>query len=267
MKDIPEKKSRETSESMQVNQGKGGDAGTGQASAGASGKAGSQQTQQSEQRTENVHATREQGDQQSRRMSSTNGGRGQSPRSLMRHEGFFPSLWKENPFGIMRRFSEEMDRIFDEFGLGRELWGSRFGRGQESRQGMWSPQVEMHERDNQLIVCIDLPGLKKDDIQLEINDEALVIKGERHQEFEDTHQGYYRSERSYGSFYRTIPLPEGTDAEQAKASFQDGVLKISLPLPQQEKPRSRRIEVQDGGSSSIAQRPGGSESSSSQPKM
>ena len=219
MKDMPEKTSKETSESIQ--------------------------TQQPEQKPEPA--------QKSKQRSPTNGGRNQSPGSLRRHEGFFPSLWMENPFGMMRRFSEEMDRIFDEFGMGRGLLGSRFGRGQESRQEMWSPQIEMHERDNQLIVCVDLPGLKKDDIQLEINDDALVIQGERRQEFEDTQQGHRRSERSYGSFYRTVPLPEGTDTEQAKASFQDGVLKIELPLPKQEQPRSRRIEVQSGGPSSAAQ--------------
>jgi HSP20 family protein len=241
MKDSPEKAGKETSESTQANQGQGGATGSGQSPAGASTKGGVQQSKQ---------------------ISPTNGGRGQSQRSPMRHEGFAPSLWMENPLGMMRRFSEEVDRIFDEFGMGRGLFGSRPGRGQESGQGMWSPQIEMHERDNQLIICADLPGLKKDDIHLEINDEALVIKGERHQEFEDTRQGYYRSERSYGSFYRTIPIPEGADAEQAKASFQDGVLKITLPLPKQDQPRSRRIEVQEGGSSSSAPRQ--SESSSSQ---
>jgi len=246
MKDMPEKTSKETSESMQANQGQGSGMGSGQSSAGASTKAGNQQTQQSGQKTENTQATPGQGGQQSKQMSPTNGGRGQSQRSLTRHEGFAPSLWMENPLAMMRRFSEEVDRIFDEFGMGRGLFGSRSGRGQDSGQEMWSPQIEMYERDNQLIVCADLPGLKKDDIHLEINDDAVVIKGERHQEFEDTRQGYHRSERSYGSFYRTISLPEGADAEQAKASFQDGVLKITLPLPKREQSRSRRIEVQEG---------------------
>jgi HSP20 family protein len=243
MKDTAEKTGKETSESTQVNQGQGGGSGSGQSS----------QSQ----------TARGQGGQ-SKQMSPTSGGRGQSQRSLTRREGFMPSLWMENPFGMMRRFSEEVDRIFDEFGMGRGIFGSRFGRVQESGQAMWSPQIEMHERDNQLVVCVDLPGLKKDDVNLEITDDALVIRGERHQEFEDTQQGYRRSERSYGSFYRAIPLPEGVDAEQAKANFQDGVLRITLPLPKQQQSRGRRIEVQEGGSSSPSPTSRQSESSSQQ---
>jgi HSP20 family protein len=183
----------------------------------------------------------------------------------MRGDWFAPSPWMENPFGLLRRFSEEMDRIFDEFGLGRGSRGGSFSRGREQEHGMWSPQVEMYERDNQLVICADLPGLKKEDIQLEINDNALVIHGERRHEFEDTQEGYRRSERSYGSFYRTIPLPEGMDTEQAKANFQDGVLKIMLPLPQEQKQRSRRIEVQGASLSSAAPRQEGGKSTSEQP--
>lgn len=160
-----------------------------------------------------------------------------------RRDWSMPSLWREHPFSVMQRLSAEMDRMFDAFGRGGGIFGSRFGRGGENR---WSPEIEMYERDNQLVVCADLPGMKKEDIHVEINDEALIIQGERKQEFTDNQEGYQRSERSYGSFYRTIPLPDGIDPEQLKANFQDGVLKITAPLPAQQKQRqSRRIEVQD----------------------
>jgi HSP20 family protein len=163
---------------------------------------------------------------------------------LMARDQFLPSQGMENPWTLMQRFSEEIDRIFDNFGMGRSLLGLRSGHGQDFRQSMWSPQVEVYERDNNLVVCTDLPGMKKEDIHIELTDDMLMIRGERRSESNDTQEGYRRSERSYGSFSRSIPLPDGVDAEKAQASFEDGVLKVSLPLPPQQKPRSRRIEVQ-----------------------
>jgi len=158
----------------------------------------------------------------------TNGELGQQHQTPARRDWFMPSQWRENPFTLMQRLSTEMDRLFDAFGRGGGLFSSHSGRSGESR---WSPEIELYERDNQLIVCADLPGMKKDDIHVEITDEALIIRGERQHEFADTQDGYQRSERSYGSFYRTIPLPEGIDPEQMRASFQDGVLKVTVALP------------------------------------
>jgi len=146
----------------------------------------------------------------------------------------------------MQRLSAEMDRMFAAFGRGRGMFNTRFGRGGEIG---WSPELEVYERDNQLVVCVDLPGMKKDDIHVEITDDALVIQGERQHEFSSTQEGYQRSERNYGSFYRTVPLPDGIDPEQMRASFQDGVLKVTVPVPaQQQKHQSRRIEIQDSQS-------------------
>ena len=167
------------------------------------------------------------------------------PRGTMRRDWFTPSSWAENPFAMMRRLSDEMERFFEDFGFGRGWLGSHLGHGREFGQNRWSPQIEVSERDNQLTVCADLPGLKKEDIQIEFSDGALTIQGERRQEHEETREGYQRSERSYGKFYRSIPLPEGVNPENAKATFQDGVLKIVMPIPPHEGPRSRRIEIQD----------------------
>lgn len=180
----------------------------------------------------------------------TNGKSSQS-QTPMRRGWFAPSLWRENPFALMQRLSTDMNHMFDAFNSGGFL-GSRFGRGSE---GGWSPEIEMYERDNQLIVCADLPGMKKDDIHVEITDEALVIYGERQHEFADTQDGYQRSERSYGSFYRVIPLPDDIDPEQMRASFQDGVLKITVPLPAQQRRQGRRIDIQESDSSQSRQTP------------
>jgi HSP20 family protein len=193
---------------------------------------------------------------QSPQQSQTNGeSSSQAQRELTGRERFALSHWGDSSFTMMRRFSEEMDRfrdrVFEDFGMGRSWLASRFGRGGERGHSMWSPQVEIYERENHLVICADLPGLKKDNIKVEFKDNVLTIQGERQQEYEEKQQGYQRSERSYGSFYRAIPLPEGIDAGKVQATFQDGVLKITMPMPQQEERRGRRIEIQGGGEPSL----------------
>ncbi len=155
-----------------------------------------------------------------------------------------------SPFTFMRRFSEEMDRLFEDFGFGRGWLAPSFESGLDRLgtfgNASWVPQVEVFQRGDQLVVRTDLPGLTKDDINVEITDEALVIRGERKSEREEDEEGYYRSERSYGSFYRQIPLPRGVNAEKATADFSNGVLEISLPAPAGAERKSRQIEIGGG---------------------
>jgi HSP20 family protein len=165
------------------------------------------------------------------------------------------NLRTASPFSLMRRFSEEMERLFGEFGFGRGLttgFGREFDRIADLEDAMWSPQVEALEREGKLIVRADLPGLTKDDIKVDITDDAIRIRGERRSEKEEKKEGFYRSERSYGSFYREIPLPGGVDSEQANATFRNGVLEITMPAPAR-KSSSRRIEIGEG--SETEQRP------------
>ena len=155
------------------------------------------------------------------------------------------SLFSISPFALMRRFTDEMDQMFENFGSpGRPAQVSSQRRGTGSGTTSFAPQVELFERDNQLIVRADLPGLAKDDVQIEIMDDALVLTGERRYEHEESRGGMYRTERSYGTFTRRIPLPEGIDAEQAKATFQNGVLEIALQIPQSQS-RTRQIQIED----------------------
>jgi HSP20 family protein len=156
------------------------------------------------------------------------------------------------PFSIMRRISDEMDRFFENFGMGRSLFPSQQQGGYEqdpygSGQGipsMWSPHIEVCERNGKLLIQADLPGLKRDDINVRVEQDAVIIQGQRQQQQTSNQSGYYRSERSYGSFYRTIPLPEGVNAESASATFRDGVLEIELDAPRQQQ-RGRTLEIRD----------------------
>jgi HSP20 family protein len=166
---------------------------------------------------------------------------------LARNEGYTPAFFTGSPFSMMRRMLSDMDRFFDDVGAGRAIGLPRTYRDVASGLGAvtWTPQIDVFERDGQLIVRADLPGMKKDDIRVELDDHTLILDGERRSEHEENQEGLYRSERSYGSFRRTIPLPEGVDAESASASFENGVLEISLKAPQQTV-RGRRLEIQEG---------------------
>ena len=159
--------------------------------------------------------------------------------------------WAEPTFALMRRFSEEMDRLFEDFGFGRRLQ-TAFGRGREllrREAGLipaeWSPRIDVLERDGNYIVRADLPGMTKDDIKVEVTDEMITIQGERKQEKEEKREGYYYGERAYGSYYRAIPLPEGADPAKATAEFHNGVLEVTVPAPKKPEKKSRLLEVQE----------------------
>ena len=156
--------------------------------------------------------------------------------AVTRYEPAFPS----SPFTLMRRLSDEMERIFEESWGPRRL--PRLLHGFELGESRWTPNVEVFERKGELVVRADLPGLTKDEIKVEIADNDLVIQGERKEEKEQKEKGYYASERAYGSFYRSIPLPEGIKADEARAAFKDGVLEITMPAKTPEK-HGRRLEI------------------------
>jgi HSP20 family protein len=160
--------------------------------------------------------------------------------------GSFP-FFGATPFTMMRRFMDDMDRLFDDFGGLRtspyfEANELAFPVWDEVEKAMWSPQIEILKRNGKMIVRADLPGLKLEDIDLEITDGALTLSGERHEESEEKKEGFYRTERSYGSFYRSIPLPDSVKPENATANFANGVLEVTIAIPAAE-PNARKIEI------------------------
>jgi HSP20 family protein len=136
-------------------------------------------------------------------------------------------------------FSREVDRLFDAF------------FGQSDRSGRrWVPAMDLVEAGDHFVLKADLPGLKDEDVKIEVQDGTLTISGEREAEHEASEGGWYRIERSFGSFSRSLTLPEHVDADAISASFNDGVLEVRIPKPAERKPQ--RIEIGTNGGSQPA---------------
>ena len=155
------------------------------------------------------------------------------------------AITPSTPFSFMRRFATDMERLMEEFQgfqfpslFGREF----FPFTREFEHVGWVPEIEVLQKNGEFIVRADLPGLKKENIKVEITENILTLSGERKEEKEEKREGYYRSERSYGSFYRQIPLPEGAKVDTANAEFKDGVLQITLQAPER-RPRVHQLEI------------------------
>jgi HSP20 family molecular chaperone IbpA/ribosome-associated toxin RatA of RatAB toxin-antitoxin module len=167
--------------------------------------------------------------------------RAASPAAASRAGSATPSTWRSrNPFALMQQLSSEMDRLFESF------FQRDSGVQSSSAQGltpMWSPQVDVREQGDKLVVSADLPGLNKQDVKVEIGDGVLTIQGERRDERESEEEGFRRVERAYGSFYRAIPLPEGVNPEAVEAHMENGVLEVVLSTPQQSRQHGRQVEI------------------------
>ena len=130
----------------------------------------------------------------------------------------------------------EMNRVFDAF------FGGTGGNAGSVRR--WVPAMDLVERDDRLVLRADLPGMDRGDVAIEIKDGVLTVSGERKAEHEDKADGYYRVERAFGSFSRSLSLPDGIDAEKIAAEFDRGVLEVSIPKPEERKPH--RVEIGAG---------------------
>jgi HSP20 family protein len=147
-----------------------------------------------------------------------------------------------DPFVLLRDMAADFDRMFEgawpafrwpNLRLRPALEGTAF-----------KPAIDVFEKGNALVTRVDLPGLKKEDVKVEVADGYLAISGERKSEVEEKKEDFYRCEREYGSFYRSVPLPEGVKLEDVKATFADGVLEVSVPLPAKPKAEVRAVTVE-----------------------
>ena len=135
------------------------------------------------------------------------------------------ALTRLEPRAFVRNMLRDFDRFFDEGDVRFARPAKVFG------DVAWVPTLEVFERDHRLIVRVDLPGMKREEIGITATDEGLTIEGERKLETEETKNDWCRTERTYGKFLRTVPLPEGVKAAEVTATFDGGVLEVTVPLP------------------------------------
>lgn len=130
---------------------------------------------------------------------------------------------RQDPFPS---FQQQIDQIFDEFFRG---WGLEPSPTAREDWELFSPRVDVAESGDEVKVSVELPGLDEEDIELSLSRDVLTIRGEKKREEEERGRNYYRAERSYGAFRRSVPLPAAVDADAADAVFRSGVLTITLP--------------------------------------
>lgn len=148
------------------------------------------------------------------------------------------ALTRWAPFSELTRMRDEMDRMFEQFFPGERREGGR-----ELTPMGWTPSIDMYEQDGNLVVDAELPGVKKEDVEISVEDSTLTIRGEMKREEEHKEEGSYRMERHWGRFMRSIPLPTPVKQEQAKAKFEEGVLHITLPKAEEEA-KGKKIQVE-----------------------
>jgi HSP20 family protein len=162
-----------------------------------------------------------------------------------------PRDYGSGPFALMRQMQDEVDRWFDRAGLGRgwtspSSWAaapaSWMNRAVE-QIGDWTPAIDAFQRGNEFVVRLDVPGMTRNDLNVEVGEDSLTISGERKQEHSNERDGMFWSERSYGSFSRVVPLPQGTISDSAKANFSNGVLEVVMQAPSPETRRGRKIDI------------------------
>lgn len=147
------------------------------------------------------------------------------------------ALLKWDPFKDLLTIQERMNRLFD------ETISKARGTGEEMGRSGWHPPVDIYETDEQIILKAELPGIKKKDIEIEINDDILVLKGESRFEKNVQEENYHRMERSYGPFQRIFTLPYIVDKGSINAKYNQGVLEITLQKLREEKPKHIKVEA------------------------
>lgn len=148
------------------------------------------------------------------------------------------AIVKWSPLKEIEEIRKEMDRLFEEF-----LSPVRRRRA-VSTEGVISPNVDIFERGNELVILVELPGVKKEEIELVISDDRLIVKGEIKKPEGVKEEDYIVNERSYGSFTRSINLPSDIDKSSVKASFNNGILEISMLRKEEAKPREIKIQLE-----------------------
>jgi HSP20 family protein len=147
------------------------------------------------------------------------------------------ALIRWDPFREMSALQERMNRLMSDYRT-RAPWAE-----EEMAQGNWVPPVDIYETKESIVLNVELPGVVKENITLEVKDSTLTLKGEKKLEKDVKEESYHRMERTYGSFMRAFTLPSTVQQEKVKARFKDGVLEVTIPKAEEAKPKQVKVEV------------------------
>ena len=146
------------------------------------------------------------------------------------------TLVRWRPRNDIFRFRDEMDRLFDDF-------MDRFPTRRGSEERMWSPEVDIHETEDEVVVEAEIPGMNQKDINVSIRDNVLTLKGEKKQEQKEQNANYHRVERTHGTFTRVFTLPTTVVADKATATSKAGIVHLTLPKAEEAKPKDIAVQV------------------------
>ena len=161
----------------------------------------------------------------------------------MSMKSLLPSLWREDEKGIdpFTSLHKEIDRVFHDFGR-KPMWPAEL-----REKAALAPRIDISETESEIKISAELPGVEQKDVHVELTDDILTISGEKKSEDEEKKdeegRKYYRIERSYGSFQRSLRVPSGIDAANVEAAFKDGVLTVTVAKPPELQEKARKIEV------------------------
>lgn len=191
--------------------------------------------------------------QRSSQLATTRGDQRDAQSSSMSRRSVVPSLpsllmdpfgfFDDTPFSLMRTLQSDLNRVLSQPGSSNAP-----SRRDAGNTAVWVPPIEVEYRDGNFVVSAELPGIPDEDVTVAITDDAVVIQGERQVQRDEDRGGVRRTELRYGQFYRAIPLPDGADSDKATAEFQDGILRITVPISQPQS-NTRQIPIQSSGAS------------------
>ena len=137
------------------------------------------------------------------------------------------TLTRWDPFGDLSELRSRFDRMFDQF---------------DGRERVWTPAIDVVRDDGNIVIHADLPGIKPGEVRIEVEDDILTVSGEHEESQERKDKHYMRRERRYGSFSRSVALPPGVDPKKIQANTHDGVVEVTIPLPQEGKKETVTIK-------------------------
>jgi len=141
------------------------------------------------------------------------------------------------PYGAVASLQDSINKLFqDAF--------SRANIDEDFALSAWKPLVDIFDKDDAIVIHAELPGVKKEDVAIEVKDNVLTLRGERTESKEIKEDKYYRKERTFGSFHRAFTLPAAVNPDSIRATFKDGVLEIEIPKPEEQKPKQVKISIE-----------------------